>query len=653
MQWWVPVVHGERFTYGSVSRRWPLRTLPSPSSPVRCTFTRQPFLFYPHLLLRLLLRFRLTGSFPFALSLLQVAVSLAMTPFAVTVLLISLVPCHAFGTTPTKLTMGTESVIIQGKIVYTSSAPLHFVLPNFTDHDPHIMRAIDFLRAHICENFNASCALASQWSSEMKELASEIKSFTIAQLPVRRPTRTIPYLGTLVGRITNWCCGVITEEQTNFLQTNEHILQRAVSDLSDALSNDHSQFINITHNMEAFARTASTRLHSLHAAISREHSALQNLSETVGHLLLQVSLTNAHFHMASLRIQRVRSLLSYCTSRQLFQDAINATTLTSHLSQLSSFLKSQGSELAIPISSSHLYYTEKLTSCVIANNNLHITIQVPVRQIASSWEIIHIIPIAFKWSHHICQVLSNSLLVLKRDNATFILSGANKDRCLQRNLCFLPRSRSNFDIFTCVLTTLNNPSIDSLRANCPFHCQSSNTTQVSQLDTDTFTIATPHSSGIINCHNEQPKPIFFPPAGAIKIRLPCYCSLQASTEEIISSVYPCDLHLAQAVRLHFVLPLIWSTQRSLTLDSLQSASFHNISHIIDASWPTNITWGSGISPLPPLPHPVLLESPSGWSDASLFAASPLTLTILTVINSLGLAWLIFATVRLALTARPQ
>jgi len=360
------------------------------------------------------------GSFPFALYLFQERVPLAMPLFAVPVLLLFLAPYRAIDATPTKLTMGTENIPIPGKLVYTSSAPLHFVLPNLTDSDPHVMRAIDFLRAHICGNFNASCTLASQWSTEMKELASTITQFSVIQPPSRRTTRTIPYVGTLVGRITNWCCGVITEEQTNFLQTNERILQRAVSDLSDALSQDHSHFLNITHDMETFAQTTSTRLHSLHMSISRDHDALHNISETLGHLLLQVSLTHAHFHMASLRIQRVRSLLSSCKSRHLFPDAINATTLTGHLFKLSSFLNSQGSELAIPISSSHLYYTEKLTSCVIADNNLHITIQVPVRQIASSWQITHVFPIAFKWSHHICTVLSDSLLVIKRDNATFV-----------------------------------------------------------------------------------------------------------------------------------------------------------------------------------------------------------------------------------------
>jgi len=102
------------------------------------------------------------GSFPFELYLFQDRVPLAMPLFAVPVLLRFLAPCRALDATPTKLTMGTENIPIPGKIVYTFSAPLHFVLPNFTNSDPHVIRAIDFLRAHISGNFDASCTLASR-----------------------------------------------------------------------------------------------------------------------------------------------------------------------------------------------------------------------------------------------------------------------------------------------------------------------------------------------------------------------------------------------------------------------------------------------------------------------------------------------------------
>ena len=306
----------------------------------------------------------------------------------------------------TKLTLGTVAVPLPNKIPYSASDPLHFVLPNFTEPDPHTLRAVDFLRAH----FNHSCTLASRWSAEMKSLAAEIRRFSASSgAPVRRVARTIPIVGTLVGRVTNWCCGVITEEQTNFLQTNDQILQRSIKDLSAALSVDHSQFLNITHNMETFAQSTTASLNAIHNEISKEQDALREINDSIGHLLLQVSLTHAHFHIASLRIQRLQSLLHSCSARHLSQDAVDIPVLTVHLQKLATFLLSQNSELAIPFSSPHLYYTEKLTSCVLTGTDFHITIQVPVRKLAPSWKITHLVPVAFKWLHHICRVFTGSV----------------------------------------------------------------------------------------------------------------------------------------------------------------------------------------------------------------------------------------------------
>ena len=346
-------------------------------------------------------------------------------------LLFILAPCYAADPLRTKLTIGTVTAPLQGKIPYTASAPLHFVFPNLTEPDQNMLRAIDYLRGHICAQFNETCTLASQWSAEMKNLAREIRNFGAhSQMTIRRVPRTIPILGTLVGRITNWCCGVITEEQTNFLAANSEILHRAVQDLSDALSTEHSQFLNVTHDMESFAKSATARLNNLHFQLSKDQKARSELSASLGHLLLQISVTHAHFHLASLRIQRIRSLLHSCKSRHLSYDAVNTSTLISHLHKLSSFLSTHNSELAIPLSSPQLYYTEKLTSCVLSDNSFHITLQVPVRQKATSWHLTHLLPIAFKWTHHTCRVLTDSIIVLFRDNATIILSGARKNHCL-------------------------------------------------------------------------------------------------------------------------------------------------------------------------------------------------------------------------------
>lgn len=138
---------------------------------------------------------------------------------------------------------------------------------------------------------------------------------------------------------------------------------------------------------------------------------------------------------------------------------------------LSRNLKTVGFELAMPAARISNYYSLPIASCIFSPRRIVVTVKVTIKRREDSWKLFEYFATPLAWRNYTCSMSDKYLFVaVSKQGAVRTIVGYK--RAAFSGLCLLPRRVKGASISKeCVSRFLRGATVDELRTNCPFFCQ--------------------------------------------------------------------------------------------------------------------------------------------------------------------------------------
>lgn len=505
---------------------------------------------------------------------------------------------------------------IKEAITYDKSIPLIYTQKTITEESNFSNNLLEVEK--YCKNKNTTyCHILKQCSSLLNTLNSNIdknkknmeKLEEISNNKIKnyRTRRGIQFIGDFY----NFCCNIATEKQIKHFYTNEEKLREQADRLRDVFVSDHKDLNTITTQLNNYTTITAGKLEILKKSLEqfyeeeRDNGLLENAKidkeiKGVQEIIFYVITMLIKF----INYERESSTHLHCKIGKIPPRLINVNILYDDLQKLTKILKKDGYELAISTDDISSYYNIPITECQFSNTEILVKIKIPIREIKTNWKLFQYIPAHFKSNNSTCIIYSEKTYVAvnKINNEHRIISGIGLQHCDPpvTDLCYIPKFSSDISLTPkCVESIFKNSPLNEINKYCYFQCvtqDENDDTIIKQIGIHTFTVTNPQPTlfirnGIGENTEIQELKINYEHPGLIKVKLPCDHELLQNKKVIIPKMYPCELINTNTLTIQRVLPISWTTLKSLKIiheEQKDKMFFTNLTEILNHDWKKNV-----------------------------------------------------------------
>lgn len=486
------------------------------------------------------------------------------------------------------------------KIIYQSSVPLVFktFMPNPAQKLEPSTRIYDrmcnptnnsTIQSAECQNRKLLSHLQAQLAKHLREFQNSLGLNLNQQTPPpsaggrSRETRAIEF----IGEALNWCCGVLTQRTVEPLFSNEENIKKVVDNLNIAVDENHKELQDVISSIKKYSVQISGSLRNSQEYDNKIKLMLDKVYNTVNWQLSEAEQNYAYINqniirqatenLEMLRIIEIYKIISQCRDNKIPTEIITPVVLRKHLYELDATLRKKGHELVIRPQDVTKYLRLDIATCLTTDDEIIVTLKVPVRKVNHSWKLYKLLRIPFAWEEHTCVFSEEEIRVAKHDSTTVILSGDALTTCDdQSNFCLLPRPvetnyRKNSQ---CLSKLAAGAKIAELTEVCKLICSPSQGMLINQIEPEKFVITHPPKSLSLKCGEQTEKfdIIHYKEPGSIELNVPCQCALisDPGQDTLINSNFPCDFNSNPEFKMVHIIPAIWSKFDSFKVAAMQT-----------------------------------------------------------------------------------
>jgi hypothetical protein len=389
--------------------------------------------------------------------------------------------------------------------------------------------------------------------------------------------------------LLEFCCNSANTGQIIDLQNSDSRLSKQFNVLREAVADNHKNLLSFDRQIRSVASLMEHNIKNI-ARISFASGEQIALKTTIAYY---IQLLMLHF----------RQITQFCHQNLIPPNVISSKTLADDLLKLKSELSSHDQVLAIPISDIAEYYKVKIARCRISDNEIEISVKIPIVSSENSFSIFEVIPIPFAYQNQICEIKIEKSLVIFEQNSRklYVLSGAQLQACnIAEKLCTLKSNILDRNAM-CISNLFFEKSRNSINAACMFECRTDHSSPNNKLPLINnigyleYVLTNPNPNNVIEFQNNTRYLISLPTnsIGAYHITLPCGSSLiqinQNSESTLISPVIPCfEIHPNPSITR--IVPGAWTNLPQGTLESslLSKNIFDYEFEILNHDWKSSV-----------------------------------------------------------------
>lgn len=362
----------------------------------------------------------------------------------------------------------------------------------------------------------------------------------------------------IIGQIFDFCCDLVTHEKLH----NTYLSQESAIDhlnrIQQIVHQDHKDllqssqiFHSTTTKIEETLQQAENEVQSLADHIEKHETSELQLTY---HML--AASFNIHMQTyAALYQQYLNHINYFCDKKLIPSSLITEKTLKEDLSILETKIKPFNYQLAILQENIQLYYQNPLVSCIKFPNSTLFKIQIPIRKIQPTPQLLKVTPAPLLWQEQICQLSSENLFIINQTSGAEIINTLNCNP-EKSKLCNIPRATSTRSMHSCAKGIIQGLSIHELKHICKFTCTSQTTEVIiTQVTTTTFYLTNIQPQTYIVCENDHQN--IKPVQGLLYVELPCKCQIRQGNEVLIKEKFPCDSRTTTIPTIKHLIPHLW------------------------------------------------------------------------------------------------
>ncbi|KAL1487945.1 hypothetical protein ABEB36_015328 [Hypothenemus hampei] len=442
-----------------------------------------------------------------------------------------------------------------------------------------------------------SCATHYQFKALAKAFAEEIRLLdNTYQMNNMRETNNSRHKRALdfIGEGFSWCCGLATDQKLKLIEGDEASVRRRLDTITDTISSSLRAMAQDTTRFSQYEEQVRSTFQETERRLKFMGTHLQQIQKNAA----KSGTTTPGITVA--RLLRKQSILSSCQDHKLSSSILHPTVLQEDLLKLSADLRLSQQELAIPVTDIYRYYKLPLTECSFTTSKLFVLIKIPILQTKKRWELFELVTVPFAWYNQTCSIphrplyLAANKLSAAPVTETRQISGTGLHQCrpYHDKLCYISRfSPEALEGPECAKKLFTGGTVNEISQHCPIKCNPSTHMIVSEVLEDTYIVTHPVTPLTITCGtNKTTLPDKYNHQGALKIRLACSCYLEAGSEVLIPSRFPCLDSANRPVYAH-IIPGIWSNLKTFVLnvhDQRQLPTYADMDECLNANWSIEI-----------------------------------------------------------------
>lgn len=254
-------------------------------------------------------------------------------------------------------------------------------------------------------------------------------------------------LRTVLGSLSNWCCGIATERQFNQLFANQEDIVDTMKNIKDSVHENHRKYMTVTNNVQEMSEKLNHNFKNIKDQFDNYKAQLKNVtyfteswSEMVSQTLVHLYARNVEQTRQSMRT----AILDDCRNSLIPSMVVNQDNLVTELEIIK--IEPEGWTLSIPINSPSSCYQHKISECIISSSKILIKVKVPLRRMEPKYELFKFLSVPQGFNNKTCVLLIDdvSLAISESGHEILPITGDAKRYCETSaghatNLCFLPR----------------------------------------------------------------------------------------------------------------------------------------------------------------------------------------------------------------------
>lgn len=355
----------------------------------------------------------------------------------------------------------------------------------------------------------------------------------------------------------SWCCNIASKADLSVTVENDVLIQAQLDTLFDSFD----VLANVTreHSIQwvEFAKSVHSKFQEIDDNLTNILNSKDIMVDWFSHVTLRSVSSLTEMIVKLLMAEKLDQIYMACTQNQIPLSVITPEMLQNEVNNINKQLWPRA-EIAIPSISA--LYKLNIVNCVFNDNMLEVFIKFPVTNIGKHWKVVDVIPTPFAYKKHVCKLLPEPAMFLTNDTHIRLLTPKQRERCLDNNICAIPRETKYVpSLDQCIenlyLGKINN--YDVLGEFCKFHCTPYSGPEVLDLELNNYIVVHSKHNLIVQCKNEM-LPLSADPVGSSHINVPCACTLKYKNVLLIEEQYPCDPRLSNKFNKTVVLPELWS-----------------------------------------------------------------------------------------------
>lgn len=495
---------------------------------------------------------------------------------------------------------GASWKLLPDIISYEATVPITYTVPwlgketySFTN-----------LKNNCIEEGDESCKILNQMEDISKTLNMEVNNmlnyWNITYLKQQSRKRRALSLSFIADGL-NWCCGVATQQKFDSMVMDTDALKTRITSLHEGLESVIHVVGDELANVKTLQETTITNLKTLENKIKKLEDYAEGNRNNIHSVLItiQKGYTDLSKNILTLtKAIKIHDIIKTCRDHQIPPSVIAPAILRGDLKKLNKKLSIKNYELTVSaISDLSKYYELPISECNFAEDELTVHIKAPINKIIhKKWQLFELVTFPFAWQGQTCVIEHTTLYLavgknsLTNEQYTRQITGTGLHLCkpYENKLCYLPRFSGNTAQGpSCATKLFHGATVQDLSTHCPLRCHQSDLFVITETDEDVFVLTHPEDETNINCADHSwsiNKTIT--DKGALRIQLPCDCSLQEKNKIIIPPRFPCKKE-NQTPHITHILPAAWTHLKTFILNPLitaQPIKFKNINECLNHNW---------------------------------------------------------------------
>jgi len=482
-----------------------------------------------------------------------------------------------------KISHATFLKRIDNAILYQSSLPLVFKSPMPKIHlegaiNSHVKCTSDET-ASFCKASQIIQELDSAALSQQQAISGEIKlhmfykdngTHTVARRNIMDPLRTF------IGEVASWCCGIPSMRMFKSLFARQENIDEAMISIKQSVHKQHRDYTRISDEFNTLASTMNNNFKGFEDDLVRFKRHFEDVTSeySLWHQFLIKVITQLYVrNFENSRHLKRQSIIDDCRSNLIPSAIIHQDALMLELEIINSKLLIKGWTLAIPLEHITHYFAQKISECMISDDEILIKIKVPIREIHPDFELYSFRSVPQKYESSTCELnLHETYLAVAIDQSVIVpIMGEALRNCEVNdkhgiNMCLLAKRPHQMALdSTCPELIYRGAPTQQLLGACSYKCFPSDMPIITSLSYDTFVLTHPSENVSFNCAGNitELKNDYYNKAGSLEIKLPCTCKLIMDGKVVIPEEFPCNHEEDEYVGAYHVLPVLWSNVPSL------------------------------------------------------------------------------------------